>query len=382
MKFIEKFARRVCCLFCALVAFWGCTDSGETDNLLRLSSTGVAVSADGGSRSITVATYPKGLKWSVSQAESIGWFSHRIEENVLIVDVEPNFSTQERIGELKIFSPDEKFVTCFVNIFQEGAAEITMATSAAESYAFDSEGGAYSFSVFTDADWEITSNAPWLTVEKDSTAAKATISAEANTSEESLTGVVTLTIGEGEQLQSIEIPISQGTRAENPYYRLCGKWEITASKWYYSPNGSLNSLDFTPNASQYYLIFDIEEGTYGESLVMRNFLYPGTALEVRYDRATEGFVIPFGWSVLSYNVFLYVTLVSSSQFSYASVEVPVLPSVEHTALTPQMPSAGGFNYIGFGLWTYNDNGNKVAFGSSARPTMFPMGNIVFRKMQI
>ncbi len=382
MKFMKKLAKTMCCLVGTLLAFGGCTDSEGTDNLLRLSSTGVAVSAEGGSRSITVATYPKGMEWSVSQAESQDWFSYSIDGDVLVVTVEPSHLSAERIGELKIFSPEDKFVPCFVNIFQEGATEMAVATNAAESYEFDSEGGTYSFSVFTDAEWSISSSDAWITVEKDAAAAKASIIAEANTSEEHLTGMVTLTIGDGEQMQNIEIPVSQGTRAENPYYQLCGKWEITASKWYYSPNGSLNSLDYAPSPSQYYLIFDIKEGVYGESLILRNFLYPGTKLEVRYDRTTEGFVIPFGWTVLSYDVFFYVTLVSNTQFSYASVEVPVLPSVEHTALTPQMPSAAGFNYIGFGLWTYNDSGNKVAFGSNYMPTMFPMGNIIFKKTQM
>ena len=108
---------------------------------------------------------------------------------------------------------------------------------------------------------------------------------------------------------------------------------------------------------------------------MRDFLYPGTELEVRYDATTGGIVIPFGWTVLSYDVFCYVTLVSSTQFSYASMEVEALPNDECTALTLNLPTVDGFNYVGFGLWTYDENGNKVAVGSNYRPTMFPMGNV-------
>ncbi|MBQ3247494.1 MAG: BACON domain-containing protein [Alistipes sp.] len=381
MKLFMQLSLRMCCCLSLLMFLGGCNGAEGEDAMLRLSAVGVAVGAEGDTKEISVATYPKGEDWDVSQNEDQTWFSCRKSDNKLIVTVAPNYSNTERIGELMLFSPKDHFPAVFLNVWQEAAEVQRHATSAAERYDFDSEGGVYSFSIFTDAEWSISTEAAWLTLEKDLVAGKASIIAEANTTDNTLSGTVTVTIGAGESAESLEIPVTQGTRADNPYYKLCGKWEITASKWYYSPNGSLNSLDYAPNASQYYLIFDIEEGVYGESLVMRNFLYPGTKLEVRYDAESGGFTIPFGWTVLSYNVFFYVTMVSSSQFSYASIEVPVIPSVEHTALTPKMPSVSGFNYIGFGLWTYNDNGIKVAFGSSYRPTMFPMGDILFRKAQ-
>jgi hypothetical protein len=359
----------------------GCATSDDGSALLRLSANSVAIGAEGGSRTITIATYPKGEEWSASASSEQDWFTIQEQDNSILVTVEPNTSAEERQGELHISSPKSHFTTRTLTVMQEAAEELNLATNAAERYDFDSEGGEYSFSVFTNGSWEISTEAAWISLAKDTVAGKATISTEPNTSEQSLQGVVNVTIGEGEQAQTIEIAVSQGTRAENPYYKLCGKWEITANKWYYSPNGSLNSLDYAPSPSQYYLIFDIEEGVYGESLVMRNFLYPGTALEVRYDKQSEGFIIPFGWMVHTYNMFLYITMVSSTQFSYAMLEVEVIPSADCTALTPQMPSVSGFNHIGFGLWTYNDNGGKVAVGSSARPTMFPMDNIVFRKYQ-
>ena len=116
--------------------------------------------------------------------------------------------------------------------------------------------------------------------------------------------------------------------------------------------------------SDYYLIFDLVEDKYGETFIMKDFLYPGTSLQVKFDKETGGIRIPFGWPVYAYEVFLYVTFVSSKQFAYASLEAEAKPSQDYTALT---------------LWTYDDNGNKVAFGYSSRPTMFPMSPIVFRK---
>lgn len=358
-----------------------CAGSDDNSPLLRLSANGVAVGAQGGSRTVTIATYPKGEAWSVAQKEEMTWFSVTTNDNTLTITIEPNLSSNERYGELQIVSPKRHFAAYTLKVMQEANTETTHSTSAAERYEFDSEGGRYSFSIFTNGSWDISTDAEWITLEKDVQANKASIIAETNLSEQSLKGSVFVTIGTGEQAQITEIPVTQGTRAENPYYKLCGKWEITASKWYYSPNGSLNTLDYAPNPSQYYLIFDIEEGVYGESLVMRNFLYPNTSLEVRFDKQSGGFVIPFGWSVHTYSIFLYITMVSSTQFSYASLDVLVTPSADCTALTPEMPSVGGFNYVGFGLWTYNDNGQKVAVGSSSLPTMYPMGNIVFRKYQ-
>ena len=381
MIFTTQTFRRAYSFLLLIPLLAGCATGDDGSTLLRLSANSIVAGADGGSRTITVATYPKGEEWSVSQSEAQSWFTATAEQNALIVTIEPNNSNRERCGELHIVSPKRHFATHTLPVMQEADITLKLATNAAEQYLFDSEGGEYSFSVFINAEWDITTEAEWITLERNVQAGKATIAAEANTSDQDLSGIVVVTIGTREQEQKIEIPVTQGTRAENPYYKLCGKWEITASKWYYSTNGSLNSLDYAPSPSQYCLIFDIEEGIYGESLVMRNFLYPGTSLEVRYDKQSGGFVIPFGWTVHSYSIFFYITMVSSSQFSYASLEVPVTPSVDCTALTPEMPSVSGFNYVGFGLWTYNDNGQKVAVGSSSRPTMYPMGNIIFIKYQ-
>ena len=42
-----------------------------------------------------------------------------------------------------------------------------------------------------------------------------------------------------------------------------------------------------------------------------------------------------------------------------SLEVDVLPNEDVTLLTPDLPTVDGFNYVGFGLWTYDENGGKV-----------------------
>lgn len=357
----------------------GCNSEDGAKVLLRFSADGVVFDAEGGSKSLDVATYPKGVAWSVAADDQTDWFTVIAEEGVIKVSAQPNSSGEARRGEFEVVSPKQEFAPYTLTVLQEALDAFEASTNAAQAYEFDSEGGDYTFSVYTNAEWSISTEAEWLTLHQDAAACKATISAAANTTNHSLTGEVTLTIGSGSQAQSYAIAVTQSTRDQNPYFKLCGKWEISASKWYYSPNGSLNSLDYAPSPSQYYLVFDIEQGVYGESLVMRNFLYPGTALEVRYDKKSGGFVIPFGWTVLSYDVFFYITLVSSTQFAYAALDVDVVPSSDYMVLTPKLPTVSGFNYVGFGLWTYNDDGAKVALGSSSYPTMFPMGTITFRK---
>ena len=379
MKLIYRPTGMILSFLLVLLFFSGCNSGDSGKVLLRFSTNGVVFNAEGGEKSVKVITYPKDVAWDLYKSGENEWFTATNEEGVITVTAQPNISGKERRGEFEVVSPNRSFELYTLTVLQEAIDKFTTSTNAAESYSFDSEGGEYSFSVFTNAEWSLSTDAEWITLSQDVAACKATISAAANTSKQTLTGSVVLTIGVGSQAQTFNIVITQATRDENPYYKLCGQWEISASKWYYSPNGSLNSLDYAPSPSQYYLIFNIEEGIYGESLVMRDFLYPGTSLEVRYDKQSGGFVIPFGWSVLSYDVFFYITMVSSSQFSYASLDVDVVPSSDYMVLTPKLPTVSGFNYVGFGLWTYNDNGAKVAFGSSSRPTMFPMGTITFRK---
>lgn len=346
---------------------------------VQLSANGVGIDACGGERRVEVTPFLSADDtWSVERTGTEEWFDCGIEGNAIVVRIEPNSEPALRAGAFNVVSAKMAFEPIRVSVTQEAAEEAVLRVDAPETYMFDSVASSYTFGVSANVEWDITTSAAWIALSREPEAERATIAVEANDGEQQRNAVVTITAGD----KVATIAVVQDTHANNAYYRLVGKWEITASKWFYSPNGSLNSLDYAPNPSDYYLIFDLEAAEYGKTLKMRNFLYPGTELEVRYDAASGGFVIPFGWTVLSYDVFFYVTLVSTTQFSYASLEVDVLPNEDVTLLTPDLPTVDGFNYVGFGLWTYNDNGDKVAVGSNYRPTMFPMGDVQFKKSEV
>lgn len=346
---------------------------------LTLSQQSVVFDAEGGAKLLSVAPFPEEEAWNLEITQQPEWATIESVAEGVEVSVEPNTASTIRSASFRLVSPEGRFEPYEVAVSQEGAQELSWSTSAATNYAFDSEGGEISFVVVANDEWSVETQAEWLSVECDKEENKVVVVAAPNLEEEPLTATLRLTVGSGVQQESLDIEVMQDIRANNPYYKLVGKWEIVSSKWFYSPNGSLNSLDYSPNPSDYYLIFDIEEGVYGQTLVMKNFLYPGTELEVRYDSSTGGMVIPFGWTVFSYNVFFYITLVSDRQFSFAAYEVEALPEEDGNVIAFDMPTVAGFNYVGFGLWTYDENENKVALGSNYRPTMFPMSPITLRK---
>ncbi|MBO5806504.1 MAG: BACON domain-containing protein [Tidjanibacter sp.] len=346
---------------------------------LTLSQQSVVFDAEGGAKLLSVAPFPEDEAWNLEIVQQPDWATIESVAEGVEVSVVANTASTIRSASFRLVSPEGRFEPYEVAISQEGAKELSWSTSAASSYAFDSEGGQISFVVVANDEWSVESSAEWLSVECDKADSKVVVVAAPNREEEPLSATLRLVVGSGEQQESLDIEVVQDIRANNPYYKLVGKWEIMATKWFYSPNGSLNSLDYAPNPSDYFLIFDIEEGVYGQTLLMKDFLYPGTELEVRYDSATGGMVIPFGWTVLSYNVFFYITLVSDRQFSYAAYEVAALPEEDGGVIALDMPTVSGFNYVGFGLWTYDENENKVALGSNYRPTMFPMAPITLRK---
>lgn len=357
----------------------GCNKVDETVIYqLSLSETSAVFDMNGGASTISVNPFPENEVWDAEYVDVQDWFTFTKSGSDLNVHASSNHSTDPRSGRIRLFSPTDRFEPYEVSVLQEAAQPLSFSTTAAD-HAFDSEGGEFTFTVVSNYDWSVTSDSQWLSVDVDKEAGKVKVSACANASEESLSAVLTVSAAEGSLKKTVQYTVTQGTRAENPYFRLLGQWEITAAKWYYSPNGSLNNLDYNPNQEEYYLIFDLEEGEYGKTFIMKDFLYPGTSLEVRYDKESGNIVIPFGWTVLSYDVFLYITLVGDASFSYASYEVEAVPSSDFSQMMLDLPSVSGFNHIGFGLWTYNDSGKKVAFGSRSRPTMFPMGPIVFRK---
>ena len=357
----------------------GCNKVDETVICqLSLSETSAVFDMNGGVSTISVNPFPENEVWDAEYVDVQDWFTFTKSGSDLNVHASSNHSTDPRSGRIRLFSPTDRFEPYEVSVLQEAAQPLSFSTTASD-HAFDSEGGEFTFTVVSNYDWSVTSDSQWLSVDVDKEAGKVKVSARANASEESLSAVLTVSVAEGSLKKTVQYTVTQGTRAENPYFRLLGQWEITAAKWYYSPNGSLNNLDYNPNQTDYYLIFDLEEGEYGKTFIMKDFLYPGTSLEVRYDKESGNIVIPFGWTVLSYDVFLYITLVGDTSFSYASYEVEAVPSSDFSQMMLDLPSVSGFNHIGFGLWTYNDSGKKVAFGSRSRPTMFPMGPIVFRK---
>lgn len=348
---------------------------------LTLSESSIVFDMHGAEKSLSVAPFPEKEKWTAAYAEEEDWFTFEAVSGALLVAVDPNYSTQSRSGAIILSSPENHFEPYRVEVVQEGAEPLEFTTTV-KDHEFDSEGGEICFTVTSNYDWTVGYDADWLTVVHEVPSDRMIVFCQPNESEEQRSAILTMYIGEGEQMQVRDIVISQGTRAENPYFQLLGKWEITAAKWYYSPNGSLNSLDYNPSPADYYLIFDIEQGEYGKTYVMSDFLYPGTSLEIRYDKETGNIVIPFGWTVFSYDTYLYITLVGTSKFSYASLEVDGVPSEDFTSIALDLPAVEGFNYVGFGLWTYNDNGDKVALGSRYMPTLFPMGPIVFKKQTL
>ena len=348
---------------------------------LSISEHGAAFDMEGGTKTIQVLSFPETEVWEAAYDVQDDWFTFEAGSNALTVTAEPNYDTESRTGAIVITNPEGNFGPYQISVMQEAGLALEFATTAAD-YSFDSEGGEVTYTVSSNYKWTLEYDADWLTVFHYPDLEQMVIECRPNESEESRSAILTMSAGHGAQEEIHEIVISQGTRAENPYFKLLGQWEITAAKWYYSPNGSLNNLDYAPNQTDYYLIFDMEQGEYGKTLIMKDFLYPDTELEVRYDKETGNIVIPFGWTVYSYDVFLYITLVSSTKFSYASLEVDGIPSEDFTSITLDLPTVDGWNYVGFGLWTYNDSGSKVALGSRSRPTMFPMGPIVFKKQSL
>ena len=360
----------------------GCKASGpEIAYQLTLSESSVVFDRNGSQKSLQILPFPEEEPWDAAYADNEDWFTFEAASESLSVTVEPNHSIESRSGAIVLTSPDGHFEPYRVEVVQEGAEPLEFTTTA-EDHEFDSEGGEICFTVTSNDDWTVGYDADWLTVVHEVPNDRMIVLCQPNESEEQRSAILTMYIGEGEQMQVRDIVISQGTRAENPYFQLLGKWEITAAKWYYSPNGSLNSLDYNPAPADYYLIFDIEQGEYGKTYVMKDFLYPGTSLEIRYDKETGNIVIPFGWTVFSYDTYLYITLVGTSKFSYASLEVDGVPSEDFTSIALDLPAVDGFNYVGFGLWTYNDNGDKIALGARYMPTLFPMGPIVLKKQTL
>lgn len=301
MEILRKFLLASVALAVVGGGNWRCSDDDQVQVVpnepeaveITLSADAAVFGAAGGTKTVTV-TAPSTVVWQAATDPTAAWCTIDKRGDVLEVSVGANESEEARVTAVTVSSPSDEFETLTLTVGQEGVSGHSFATNAADSYVIDSEGGHVGFVVLSDIDWNVELDAEaqtWLTVKADP-AGTVTLTAAPNKGEARLKGSVTVSDSKGDEGHSKTIAVEQATRAENPYYKWLGTYEVKAPLWYHATSISSGRKegpdDVTETHTTYYSpACQIVEGIYNESFVIENLLGMNQKLTVMYDKVND-----------------------------------------------------------------------------------------------
>ncbi|MDD6253420.1 MAG: BACON domain-containing protein [Bacteroidales bacterium] len=396
-------------LFLAIVT--GCKEDNP-DPEISVAEPAVLFTSGGGSREIIVKSVNLTEEgWQPSS--DADWCATEKDGDILAIKVEPNISTAIRSA-LVTLSGGGALFPVTIDVRQEAGEARTFRVDNLETYSIDSEGGKVVVPVFSNVEWTVVSDAGWIACEKDAESSRILLTASANTSENALEATVTVAPVDETVAEPVTLTVRQGTRAENPYYKWLGHYDIKASTimkqnaetgeldvpaelWFHahSTNGYVyqeapGECYGTSYETTYTTTYcDILEDEYNTSLLLKNFLGAGMVLKLAYDKNTNTVTLPAGWMVaesaweaiyLCCTVVSYTYTASQSKYTtyragYNSVELNCSISEDASVVTmaglPDLSADGCVT--GLGLWGMGESGSMYPYPK----TYLPMGPEIY-----
>ncbi len=255
----------------------GETTKEEIADVLLISQDNVAFPKEGGSATISVAC-PSQWHSTVSDQS---WIKTTDGDGKVTITVTANETGDSRKASVTLESATDRKE---INVSQSwSGAVLSLKVNCPESMELDSEGDDFMFSVETNDEWNVKSDASWLTINTDGKLVK--VSA-ANNEGAHREATITVTASAAGDTQSKEIKISQISRDENPYLQMLGSFGLYAERWYYGGN-AINA----PGIGTY---CTIEQKEYGKTFTIKNLFVEGTEYEASYDKETKKMMLTLG----------------------------------------------------------------------------------------
>ncbi len=320
-----------------LLLGWSCSDDDDPA-YLALSTREAVFGIEGGTKEIKVIASEA---WAV-EPTSEEWVSVSTTEEKLIVRAEKNLSADVRSVELQVTSGDLK-ETLKVSQEADGTA-VTLEISAGDSYTFDSEGGVFTASVVSNAEWtaSLEAETPWCEVTADPAKGIVKVVApESNMTDAEWTATLTVTAGpEGKQVEKT-IAFSQGTHAADPYFKFAGKWSLYSDDWRFG-GASIGEGEYTGCT--------IVPETYKESFTINNLFFNGSTLSIGFDPENGSISIPTGLLVGQINTYYcYFATFDFTAGKFATASLTGTMSEDGKTVTLVRPEG----YEGFGILGFN-----------------------------
>ncbi len=272
----------------------------ETADVLLISQNEVAFPKEGGSATISVACPSE---WHSSVSDS--WITAEDEGDCVTITVSANDSGNIKNGTVTLESNSGKKE---ITVSQSwSGAVLSLKINGAEELELDSEGEEFIFTVETNDEWEVSSDADWLAIETEGNLVR--VSAAANSGEHR-EAKITVTASAGGEETSREMKLSQISREENPYFQMLGSFGLYAERWHYG-----GKVIDSPGIGTY---CTIEQKEYGKTFTIRNLFVEGTEYEASYDKETKRMVLTLGSLCLTKEI---ASLTSTQYWFYYLVQL-------------------------------------------------------------
>ena len=263
-----------------LCASSGCDDKNkeEVADVIVLSRSSVAFAQKGGTTTVAVATPSD---WKVSCPDD--WVTLASEEGLLTISAASNTTDNVRNSKITVETAGDKQEIADHQAFSWETVQ--QSTTASEEISLDSEGESVLFTVVTNGQWSVTSDADWGSVESDPVSGTVRVGAPRNP-DAHRNATLTVRATKGSATESCKVPVSQISREENHYYQLLGNYGLHAENWYYGcePIGVSGTGTFCT----------VEEKEYRKSFYIKNLFLTGTVVEAAYDKNTQTMSIELG----------------------------------------------------------------------------------------
>ncbi len=272
----------------------------ETADVLLISQNEVAFPREGGSATISVACPSE---WHSSVSDS--WITAEDEGDCVTITVSANDSGNIKNGTVTLESNSGKKE---ITVSQSwSGAVLSLKINGEEELELDSEGEEFIFTVETNDEWEVSSDADWLAIETEGNLVR--VSAAANSGEHR-EAKITVTASAGGEETSREMKLSQISREENPYFQMLGSFGLYAERWHYG-----GKVIDSPGIGTY---CTIEQKEYGKTFTIRNLFVEGTEYEASYDKETKRMVLTLGSLCLTKEI---ASLTSTQYWFYYLVQL-------------------------------------------------------------
>lgn len=327
----------------AFVLFSACSD--DDDIRLQLSATSCAFGASGGDQTISVVT--SGFDWDILvSGGDTDWFTVTKNADGILIHAPQNAGPSVKKTSVLITGS----ISAVIEVVQLGAdasEPVLTLVPSDKAFGFDSYGGTLTLTVSSNYPWSVNSDADWCEVTSGKETNTLTLSAGENNGEKR-TARISVTAGPSDNLQTVELTITQYTVAENLYLAMIGNWNLYSNQWL------LGGQNLGAGS---YVSFTIQEGVVKDNFVIRDLILEGMEMEIYYNPDDGSISIPLGGYVGKSSNGLYACYLCATNMTAGSVRSSMITgtiSADHNTIT-----LSGFE-SGFGLGIIGKDGSSLA----------------------